>query len=150
MNSKHKNTDNKGFRECLHLVNAFPHVHSFRLSDKEEKVYKALMSRFHISSSNQSVAFRKLLGELQSFFSEMDDDEQTLSQPLSGTQSEEEELSPYSIEPGEDQGDESDYAEYRQEAVHRIIMRGQQPLTYENILAEVRAIKKKASGSHSS
>ena len=61
-----------------------------------------------------------------------------------------EELSPYGMEPDEDQGDEPDYAEFRQEAAHRIIMRGSQPLTYENILAEVRAIKKKALSSNSS
>lgn len=123
------------------MVNTFPHVHSFRLSDEDERYYKALMRRFHIYSPNQSVAFRKLLRAIQGVFSEMDDAKE--SQSLSVTQSDEdEELSPYGMEPDEDQGDDPDYERYRQEAAHRIVSRGRQPLTYENILAEVRAIKK--------
>ena len=124
------------------MVNTFPHVHSFRLSDEDERFYKALMRRFHIGSANQSVAFRKLLRELQGVLCEMDDLKQSPSAAHSLPDADEdEELSPYGMDPDEDQGDEPDYAEYRQEAVKRI-MDKMQMVTYQNILAEVRAIKK--------
>lgn len=132
------------------MVNSYNHVHSFRLSDEDERYYKALMRRFHISSSNQSVAFRKLLRELCYHFYEIDKAEETQSKVLSKAHSttqseeedEEEELSLYEMEADEDRGDEPDYEKHRQEAVHRIIRRGRKKLIYENILAEVRAIKK--------
>ncbi len=122
------------------MVNSFPHVHSFRLSDVEETYYKALLRRFNIPSSNQSVAFRRLLRELIEFLRDLDADSIVSDEPID----EADELSLYEMEPGEDQGDEPDYAKYRREAVQRLVRRGQM-VVYRNILAEVRALKKEIS-----
>jgi hypothetical protein len=133
-------------------VRKLPHIYCFRLSDEDNERYRNLLQRFHLDLRKEnSLTFRLFIRALDADFRErrFEDLNQPCVQPVAQVErnirnmdtDEDEELTRGMEEPWENERGDPDYSRFRDEAIERLIMRGEFA-SLENVLKEIEVFKR--------